>query len=159
MFNILVEKRGFTLIELLTVVAIMAIIGAVVAPNLFRAIDKGKVTAAVADFRSIKNAALAYYADTGKRPPENPEGDDPGLITSPENVSGWNGPYLESWPGENPWGGKYSFVHRNSQGGEALYLCLDGIPESAASMLKEQLKREGTSVEIENDKVYIFLLK
>lgn len=157
MFNILGEKRGFTLIELLTVVAMMAIIGAIVAPNLFRAIDKGKVTAAVADFRSIKNAALAYYADTGQRPPADPEGGDPGLITNTGNVSGWSGPYLERWPEKNPWGGIYAFVHQDFQGGDALFLYLDGVPESAASALEEQLGGEGFSKE--GDKVYIFLLK
>lgn len=157
MFAILREKRGFTLIELLTVVVIIAIIGAVVAPNLFRAIDKSRVTAAVADFRSIKNAVLAYYTDTGQWPAANFDGGDPGFVTDPGGVSGWSGPYLESWPGKNPWGGKYAFVHQDAQGEAAKCLRLDSVPESAVLMLREQL--DGISVQESSGYVYIIVAK
>ena len=64
MRKIFPDRNGFTLIELLTVIAIIAILGAVVAPNLFRAVDRSKVSAALADSRAIKSAATAYYSDT-----------------------------------------------------------------------------------------------
>jgi len=155
-FDELREKKGFTLVELLTVVVIISILGAVVAPNLLRAIDKSRVTAVVADFRSIKSAALAYYSDTGMWPADSPDGGDPGFLENP-NVAGWNGPYLESWPAKNPWGGRYAFVHKDSQGAAAKCLRLDSVPPSAVAKLAEQL--DGTAVLEESEYVYITIAK
>ncbi|HAA34652.1 MAG TPA: type II/IV secretion system protein [Firmicutes bacterium] len=148
------EKKGFTLVELLTVVVIIAILGAVIVPNLFRAVDKSRVTAAAADFRSIKSAALAYYSDTGKWPGDSPEGNDPGFLTDP-GVPGWSGPYLEGWPGKNPWGGKYAFVHHDGQGGTAKCLRLDAVPQEAVEKLAEQLA--GTVIQESEGYVYLIL--
>lgn len=139
MRKILLEEKGFTLVELLTVIAIIAILGAVVAPNLFRAVDRSKVSAAVADSRAIKGAAVAYYSDTGEWPPDIDDGSDPGFVGS--EVQGWNGPYLDSWPAKNPWNGKYFFRNSNNSpfGENARYLQLDNVPESAVDGLEEHL--------------------
>jgi general secretion pathway protein G len=158
MFSILGEKKGFALVELLTVVVIIAILGAVVAPNLFRAVDKSRVTAAVADSRNIKGAALAYYSDTGLWPADSPGGGDPGFLDDP-GVAGWNGPYLESWPGKNPWGGTYAFVHQDSQlfGVAAKCLRMSSVPGSTAEKLAEQLG--SNNVRESSGYVYILLAK
>jgi len=112
------DYTGFTLIELLVVIAIIAILAAIIAPNAFRAIEKAKISATIADLRSIKNAATAYYADTGTWPPWcSPAATPPvpctALITNPGNVTGWDGPYVEKWPTPK-WGGPnraYRFVN------------------------------------------------
>ncbi|WP_333870599.1 type II secretion system protein [Desulforamulus putei] len=39
------DNRGFTLVELLVVIAIIGILAAVIAPNAFKAVEKGKVAA------------------------------------------------------------------------------------------------------------------
>ena len=50
-------RKGFTLIELIVVIAIIAVLAAVVAPSAFKAIEKGKVSAGMGDWNSIKTAA------------------------------------------------------------------------------------------------------
>ncbi|NMB42038.1 MAG: prepilin-type N-terminal cleavage/methylation domain-containing protein [Firmicutes bacterium] len=154
------NNKGFTLVELLTVVAIIAILVAVVAPNLFRAIEKSKVTAVVADYMNIKTATLAYYSDTGNWPVGN-SGDnsdtDPGFVKQNPNVDNWNGPYLESWPVKNPWGKNYVFVEENDLFGPARCLRVDGVPETAAESLQEQLGE--TNVKTKKNGVdYVYLL-
>ncbi|MGQ9755989.1 MAG: type II secretion system protein, partial [Desulfotomaculales bacterium] len=39
------DRRGFTLVELLVVIAIIGILAAIISPNAFKAIEKGKVAA------------------------------------------------------------------------------------------------------------------
>ena len=100
-------KRAFTLIELLVVIAIIAILAAIVAPNAFRAIEKAKVAKLISDLKAFKTAALAYYADTGQWPPDDPGGWDTAgevsfFITGQNQPAGWDGPYLERWP-DPPW--------------------------------------------------------
>ncbi|MBE3588244.1 MAG: prepilin-type N-terminal cleavage/methylation domain-containing protein [Thermoanaerobacteraceae bacterium] len=66
--NLRRDNRGFTLVELLVVIAIIGILAAIIAPNAFKAIEKSKVAAAEADYKSIKAAALNFYTDIGKWP-------------------------------------------------------------------------------------------
>ena len=56
------DRRGFTLVELLVVIAIIGILAAIIAPNAFKAIEKGKVAAAEADYKAIKAAAPTLNA-------------------------------------------------------------------------------------------------
>ena len=98
------NKSGFTLVELLVVIAIIAILAAIIAPNAFKAIEKSKVSKIGGDCKTIENATLQHYADTGEWPRFNGAGDtnNRGLL----GVDGykpdkWNGPYIERWP-KNP---------------------------------------------------------
>ena len=59
-------KAGFTLIELIVVIAIIAILGAIIAPNAFRAIEKANVQKAIIDIKKIASSAMEYSADTGQ---------------------------------------------------------------------------------------------
>lgn len=110
-------KRGFTLIELIVVIAIIAILAAIIAPNAFKAIEKANISATIEDFRSIKTAAMAYYADAGIWPISGCEEgltqntDCSGAVPPADAVGGWDGPYLEKWPSRSRWGaGAYAFV-------------------------------------------------
>jgi general secretion pathway protein G len=158
------EEEGFTLIELIIVVAIIAILGAVVAPNILKAIDGSRVVAVVADTKVIKSAAQAYYADTGQWPKNPAAGGDPGFINEPDKdagVDGWNGPYLDRWPEKNPWGGTYtlSYMEKTLNEGEKLYLLLTQVPGSALTKLQDKLGKTivDTIVIEEIDVVSIYL--
>ncbi|MDD5668718.1 MAG: prepilin-type N-terminal cleavage/methylation domain-containing protein [Candidatus Omnitrophica bacterium] len=129
----LIAKRSaaFTLIELIVVIAIIAVLAAIITPNVFRAIEKAKISACIGDIKAIRSASFAFYADTGTLPCTKAGGwgEDPGftrLITPSNcwaneggcasgctNVLGWDGPYLEKWPVAGPWhiggGGRYNW--------------------------------------------------
>lgn len=122
---------SFTLIEFIVVIAIIAILAAIVAPNAFRAIEKGKISACISSIKAIRSAAYAFYADTGILPCTKAGGwgEDPGFvrpITASNcwpneggcapgctDIPGWEGPYLEKWPQSSPWhlggGGEYNW--------------------------------------------------
>ncbi len=110
-------EKSFTLIELIVVIAIIAILAAIIAPNAFKAIEKANIQKAIRDMKTIGQAAMIYYADTGKFPATDdqlgpvatgqPNPNYFGFIidadASGNPVLGWDGPYLETWP-NNPWG-------------------------------------------------------
>ena len=54
-------EKGFTLIELLIVVAILAIIAAVIIPNISRFMTTGNLAAANSEAEQVKTAALGYF--------------------------------------------------------------------------------------------------
>jgi general secretion pathway protein G len=171
-------EKGFTLVELLVVIAIIGILAAIIAPNAFRAIEKGKVAAAEADYKAIKAAALNAYTDTGLWPPSSDSaGEDPGLVNSSEweslpSDSGWNGPYLERWPSKNPWGGDYTYKNDATKpsgsswsGTKFRWLELDKVPgvgstaKDAAAKLKSDLGDDVVYVPSSGDTVYILISK
>ncbi|WP_333870593.1 prepilin-type N-terminal cleavage/methylation domain-containing protein [Desulforamulus putei] len=166
------DQRGFTLVELLVVIAIIGILAAIIAPNAFKAIEKGKVAAAEADYKAIKAAALNFYTDLGKWPtdPTSDNGNDPGFVTNPftsdPDKSNWNGPYLERWPTKNPWGGKYLYQNDSNQnwdgqtaGDLARYLELQSVPDSASDRLKADLGDSMVIQDKNSDHVYILISK
>ncbi len=111
------KRDGFTLIELLVVIAIIGILAAIIVPNAFKAIEKAKISRIIADIKNIKTAGYLYYSDTGDWPKAGTDSYDPGtgdnygfLYFMEDDGSGqWDGPYLEKYPGKNPWGGMYRY--------------------------------------------------
>jgi general secretion pathway protein G len=57
------SEEGFTLIELLVVVLILAILTAVVLFGIGAFQDQGQLEACKTDYKSLKTAEAAYYAD------------------------------------------------------------------------------------------------
>jgi general secretion pathway protein G len=133
-------KKGFTLIELIVVIAIIAVLAAIIAPNAFKAIEKANRSATMADYRSVKTAALAFYTDTSSWPTNychesfladntcDAAGDPSAPVV---NIDMWDGPYLDTWPLTTRFGGVY--VLRNDAtinwdgvagGDQARYLAL-----------------------------------
>ncbi|MBM3334461.1 prepilin-type N-terminal cleavage/methylation domain-containing protein [Candidatus Sumerlaeota bacterium] len=68
--------RGFTLIELLIVVAIIAILAAIAAPNFLEAQVRSKVSRIRSDMRALATAIEAYTLDNGRPPIDSNYGSD-----------------------------------------------------------------------------------
>ncbi|MCL5780015.1 MAG: prepilin-type N-terminal cleavage/methylation domain-containing protein [Firmicutes bacterium] len=166
------NQKGFTLVELLVVIAIIGILAAVIAPNAFKAIKKGKVAAAEADYKAIKAAALNFYTDLGKWSDSKTDGTDPGFVSNPfsstnssNDYKNWNGPYLERWPSKNPWGGKYYYIKdgdwdfNNANDSGYRFLQLDNVPSSAISRLESDLGSDVVKKKSDNTTVNILISK
>ncbi|MCF7907413.1 MAG: prepilin-type N-terminal cleavage/methylation domain-containing protein [Candidatus Omnitrophica bacterium] len=115
------REKAFTLIELVVVIAIIAILASIVAPNAFRSIEKSKVARAVSDIKTLQGAASNYYVSTNKRAPTYMMEDSTTYLNNPyitdSGDAGWNGAYLEQWPA-HPWGGSYGWIQNYAWDGD-----------------------------------------
>jgi general secretion pathway protein G len=142
--------KGFTLIELIVVIAIIAVLAAVVAPNAFKAIEKAKISGTMSDLSAIKTGAMAFYGDTGQWPANNTTG--AGLVTN-VTLAGWDGPYLEKWPGQSKWGGAYTFMNNSavnwggpSAAGDAgRYVQVTSVPNNSMAKIDSQVDGTGNT--------------
>ncbi len=57
------NRKGFTLVELLIVIVVIGILSAMMMLSSSEAVATAKATAIISDLRSLKTAALAYFAD------------------------------------------------------------------------------------------------
>lgn len=61
------RQRGFTLVEILIVIGLMAILAAVIIPNVTGFLQRGERQAWNGDKRALQAAVDAYYTDPGNR--------------------------------------------------------------------------------------------
>jgi general secretion pathway protein G len=104
------SEAGFTLLELLVVLGIIAMLAALVAPQVLRYLGDARSSTANAQLQNIASAVELYYLDNGSYPPS-----DAGLtalVTAPAALAGWKGPYLKKKEGiVDPWG--RSFLYKS----------------------------------------------
>lgn len=62
-------SAAFTLIEMLTTVAIVAVLFALIAPNVSKGVESAKTSQCASNLRQIGVAMLNYAADNGRLPP------------------------------------------------------------------------------------------
>jgi general secretion pathway protein G len=99
------SSKGFTLIEIMIVVTIIAILSAIIIPNVINYPKRARVTAAKLQIQQFKTPLELYYNDKG-RYPSTEEGLEAlvkeGLIKKIP-MDPWNNPYHYRYPGEiNP---------------------------------------------------------
>ena len=103
------RHRGFTLIEIIIVVIIMSLIAALVVPRLFKKVEKSKQQITKTQIVLLENAIKMFKLDTG-RYPTSKEG-LMALLEAPQDVTNWDGPYLEKGIPKDPWGRDYIYVY------------------------------------------------
>src|SRR5260370_31238885 len=110
------RRRGFTLIEIMVVVVILAVLGALVVPNILGKVDTARITAAKTDIRSIGTALDLYRLDNFKYP--TTEQGLQALVKQPVDPTITNyrsGGYLGSLP-KDPWNNTYQYVSPAADG-------------------------------------------
>jgi general secretion pathway protein G len=94
------KAPGFTLIELIVVIALVAVLAAVVAPNLLGKAGEANRKSALVQLEKISSAVELYRLETGRYPETL---DD--LVEQPQGVERWQGPYVRKQSQlVDPWG-------------------------------------------------------
>ena len=118
-------SAGFTLIEILVVMAIIAMLAVMVAPNIFNQQAGAMRDVALSEISTLSAALDTYRLDVG----EYPDSLD-GLMENDSDRASWNGPYLRRGVPKDPWDNDYvyesdgrefslsSYAADGSQGGE-----------------------------------------
>jgi general secretion pathway protein G len=118
------NRKGFTLIELLVVMVILGMLAALVGPQIFGKVGKGKQSAARTQIEMLGQALDSYRLDVG-RYPSTSEGLN-ALVTNP-GTQGWDGPYLKKGVPNDPWQKPYQYQSPGSHGDyDLLSLGADG---------------------------------
>ncbi len=127
-------ERGLTLVEMIVVLAIIALVAALIVPNVIGRPDQARVTVANTDLKTISAALKMYRLDTGGYPTtqqglaalaKQPQGADAPANWNPEGyladvpVDPWNRPYLYKSPGDSGAGFELGSLGRDGKpGGE-----------------------------------------
>jgi general secretion pathway protein G len=94
------RSSGFTLIELIVVIALIAVLAAVVAPNLLGKASDANRKAAGIQLEKITSAVELYRLETGRYPDTLED-----LVNRPQGLERWNGPYVRKMSQiKDPWG-------------------------------------------------------
>jgi len=106
------NKAGFSLMEVMIAVAIIAIMAALLGPNLIKFLGRAKSSSTKSNIAALKNGLLDYNADIGHFP-DKTEGGLLALIKRPKGdkfKTKWAGPYIdtESIP-EDGWGQEFIY--------------------------------------------------
>ena len=103
------QTKGFTIIELLTVVVIISLIAAFVAPRMFKGLGKAKRSIAKSKMAIIETAIGKFQYDCGRFPTQE-EGLDALLAAPPDLEDKWNGAYLKRSDLLDPWDNPYIYI-------------------------------------------------
>lgn len=103
-------EEGLTLVEMIVVLAIIALVAALIVPNIIGRPDQARVTVAQSDLKSISAALKMYRLDNGDYPSTG-QGlaalvSKPSGAPEPRNYA--PGAYLDKLP-EDPWGNPYVY--------------------------------------------------
>jgi general secretion pathway protein G len=125
------RRRGFTLMEVLLVMAILVMLGALVATNFMGIFAKSKKDAAAAQMLLFKTPLDTYQLHLGNYPAT--EVGLEALRVAPSDAMGqqkWSGPYLKADVPVDPWSGTYQYELTNDPAtGTAAYKIWSNGPD------------------------------
>jgi general secretion pathway protein G len=116
------KESGFTLLELLVVIVILGLLIGLVAPAVLRQLGHAKDSIAQQSIQRIASVLDLYKLDNGSYP-DSSQGLQ-ALITKPDGVDSWAGPYLKSGDAPlDPWGHPYLYAEPSTRPGLDYDLC------------------------------------
>lgn len=98
------SSAGFTLIEILVVMAIIAMLAVMVAPNIFNQQAGAMRDVALSEISTLSAALDTYRLDVGQYPDSLD-----GLMENDSDRASWNGPYLRRGVPNDPWENEYVY--------------------------------------------------
>ncbi|HBB42883.1 MAG TPA: type II secretion system protein GspG [Treponema sp.] len=106
---------GFTFVETLAVLAVGAVLTAGATVSVFKTMEVAREYSARETIAQYKAALNSYYIDCGTYP-SSEQGlsalwQKPDLVPVP---SGWHGPYLDKEVQQDPWGGDFVYIRKDS---------------------------------------------
>ena len=115
-----IKQTGVTLIELLVVLTIIALVGAVVGPQVMKHLGGAEAKTARFQVDDFGAALDLFYLDNG-RYPATQEGLD-ALVNAPTGAEKWNGPYIKKkLIPKDPWGNEYHYESPGQHGSYDLF--------------------------------------
>jgi general secretion pathway protein G len=115
------RESGFTLLELLVVIVILGLLIGLVAPAVLRQLGNAKVSIARQSVARIGSVLDLYKLDAGSYP--STQDGLQALITKPDDVDNWAGPYLKGNLPQDPWGHDFLYQSPSSRAGLDYDLC------------------------------------
>jgi len=115
-------EAGFTLLELLVVIVILGLLIGLVAPAVLRQLGHAKVSIAKQSIAQLASVLDLYKLDAGSYP--STQDGLQALITKPQDVDTWAGPYLKSANQPlDPWGHPHLYQQPSTRPGLDYDLC------------------------------------
>jgi general secretion pathway protein G len=109
------RENGFTLLELLVVLSILALLAAIVGPQVIKYLSSSRSQTAHVQVKNIAASLQLFRLDAG-RYPTSEEGLE-ALVKQPSTIPNWNGPYLpDATAITDPWGKPYRFLAPGKHG-------------------------------------------
>ena len=107
------RQSGFTLIEVLIVITVIAILAAIVIPNLLLMIQRAKQKRGMAELRGMATATSAYETDTNFAPLGDGSWHDSNTVITLGTLSPF---YITVLPNPDPWNDQYQYAATASGG-------------------------------------------
>jgi len=114
------SEAGYTLVELLVVLAILALLVAIAAPQVIKYFSGAQIKTAHIQVEKLGGILDLYRLEIGRYPTQD-EG-LASLVERPAQAEGWNGPYLRNRESLiDPWGRPYVYRYPGDHGDYDLY--------------------------------------
>ncbi len=122
------NHHAFTLIELLVVILILAILAALVVPNLVNKTGDAKIAKAKSDIATLSSLLAQYRIENDKYP--STEQGLQALRVQPSDAPNWRGPYSQKELPPDPWGNEYVYQAPGPNGEDFIIVSYgaDGAP-------------------------------
>jgi prepilin-type N-terminal cleavage/methylation domain-containing protein len=103
------RNSGFTLVEVVVVLAVVAILAAILTPNIVKNIKDSKIARAANETQVIAGALASFYKDLGRWPTSRGNNANNNdflyLLVGDGTVPGNSGANSQQWRGGGGWGG------------------------------------------------------